>query len=84
VSDVYVSRAVLESAEPLRLVAHDADGDWQFLSGSGDDDLLHVPLARVAERVPEAASFDDLDTGWIAWRESPGTPWIRQPQPGVS
>jgi hypothetical protein len=83
VQDVYVSRAVLESTAPLRLVAHDADGDWQFLSGSGDDDLLHVPLARVVEHVPEVAAFDDLDQGWIAWRESVDGPWVRQPQPGA-
>jgi hypothetical protein len=83
VPDVYVAREVLEARQPLRLVAHDSDDDWQFLSGSGDDDLLHVPLQRVLDRVPEAAEFEDLPRGWLAWREEAGAGWIRQPQPGT-
>jgi hypothetical protein len=80
-TDVYVARDVLEGEAPLRLVAHDSEGDWQFLSGRGDDDLLHVPLERVLERVPEAGDFTDLERAWIAWREDVASDWVRQPQP---
>jgi hypothetical protein len=87
---VYTTRQVFVDGEPVSLVSHDLDGDWQFLhDDDGDDDgelrdeedLLLVRLRDVVERFPDIKQLADLPIGWMASRETSDAPWIREPQP---
>lgn len=85
---VYTSRQVYVDGELLGLVAHDLDGDWQFLhnegaepQGEGRDtaDLMVVHFHHIIERFPEVEGLSDLPVGWTAWRDRPNEPWVREP-----
>jgi hypothetical protein len=86
---VYSTRQVLDEGALLGIVAHDPDGDWQFLHEEADDapevrdedDLVFVPLQEVADRFPEVHELADLPRGWYAWRAERGEAWAREPQP---
>src|SRR5436309_1772290 len=88
---VYTTRQVFEEGAPLGVVSHDADGDWQFLHFEEEDDdgsdlrdvndLLLVHFHHVVDHLPEVQQFADLPLGWIATRERPEDPWVREPQP---
>ncbi|HWE80489.1 MAG TPA: hypothetical protein VG265_02475 [Gaiellaceae bacterium] len=86
---VYSTRQVLDEGALLAIVAHDTDGDWQFLHEESDDapeardedDLVLVHLQEIDDRFPEVAELADLPRGWYAWREEQGQAWVREPQP---
>ncbi|MDO7876316.1 DUF4262 domain-containing protein [Hymenobacter sp. ASUV-10] len=73
---VYTTRQILEGAPILR-VAHDYDGDWQFLCNTTTDsaDLKIVALSEVVRRDPSVNKLFQLNYGWSAWRESPEADW---------
>jgi hypothetical protein len=71
---------------PVGLVTHDDDdGGFQFLplSGAPSDarEACVVGLGQMLQRDPTLAEVADLPFGWRAWREAPGQPWTREPQP---
>ena len=80
---VYSSRRVVEDREPIRLVVHEEDGDWQFLAGGErrPDEIRYVHVSHVIEWEPAVRQLVDLPLGWIAWRERPEDDWIREPAP---
>ena len=75
----YLSKTVHEKQERVTYVAHDLDGDWQFLGDLMSDgggpviSCLHHPIdddSRLKE-------LFDLPLGWYAIRENPDAPWER-------
>jgi hypothetical protein len=78
---VWTTRAIADGAQPILLVSHHADGDWQFLPGSildmQDGVVLH--LHHIVDRYPEIHELADLPRGWAAERDSVGDPWRRWP-----
>lgn len=87
---VYTTRQVLDEGALLAIVAHDLDGDWQFLHDEDDDeqgdlrdedDLLFVPLQEIVDRFPEVSEVADLLPGWFAHRLALAGPWVRAAQP---
>lgn len=76
-----VQRTVLSGTSPARLVQHDRDGDWAV--GDGDDPnnpdaVVATHMAHVLERNSSVAELADLAPGWIAIRQNPGEPWVRE------
>lgn len=63
----------------VRLVSHDADGDWQFLDATTDEpgECVMLCLGCVFERDPTLAQIADLPRGWSAFRAEAGAPWER-------
>lgn len=76
---VFTTRPVLEGEEPIRLVTHDQDGDWQFLCGTTNrtEDGRVVCFKTIFDGNPSLAELADLPDGWKAFRESPDQPWRR-------
>ncbi len=76
---VITTRQILSDGLPLLLVAHDEDGDWQFLCGTTNeaDDGCVAALGCMVDLHPAVAELADLPLGWIAERESPNLPWVR-------
>ena len=74
-------RSVLEG-DPILHVSHDIDDDgWQFLDGR-DVDVDEGRVIGMAEALrldPTLREIADLPPGWIARRETPGSPWHREP-----
>jgi hypothetical protein len=68
---------------PIVMVSHDAnDGGWQFLCGTTNDpaDGRIVHLEEIVAMDPTVAEVADLPLGWVAFRESVGGEWTREPQ----
>lgn len=82
----YCTAQVVSQQFPVLRVAHDADGDWQFLDATTDEPgecVLHC-LGCVYERDNTLAEVADLPRGWSAFREQAGSPWVRcqdEPEP---
>ncbi len=76
---VITTSRVLEEGLPILLVAHEDDGDWQFLCGTTND-LDHaqfVGLESLLELDPTLAQLHDLPRGWSAQRDDPSDDWER-------
>lgn len=80
---VLTTKPVLEGKEPILFVAHDIDdGTWQFHSGADFDESMAC-MASLGDIVQLDSGLDkiaDLPIGMSAWRESPESEWIREPQ----
>lgn len=79
---VLTTKAVLEGA-PIVMVSHDADdGGWQFLCGTTTDPAEGriVHLREIVAMDPTVNDVSDLPLGWVAFRESRGAQWTREPQ----
>ena|SRR5690606_18898755 len=74
----YTSSLVL-SGHPVRLVFHDHDGEWQFLSGEDNEECKIICLGCAYERDPGIAILADMATGWMAFRDSPEQSWQCEP-----
>lgn len=70
---------VAKGKRPLRMVAHDADGIWQFMCGHEDHSR-----AKQAKRICVACTFDknlrsltrdQVPPGHVAERDGPGADW---------
>lgn len=73
-------RQIMREGQPILLVSHDADdGSWQFLTGGQFSmaDALLVALHSVVEHDPSVRELADLPLGWVAARDSAGSPWRR-------
>jgi hypothetical protein len=78
---VITTRQVIQEGYPVLYVAHDTDGEWQFLPG-GDvsvEDALVVSLESMVERDASLAGLADLPAGWEVERPHPHAPWQRRP-----
>lgn len=60
-------------------VAHDVNGDWQFLDGTTDEpgECVMLCLGCIFEKHPDMAAIADLPRGWGAYREAAGAEWER-------
>lgn len=81
----YTTRFVLDGSRPILLVAHETDGDWQFLCGTTNDvdDCKVICLKDAVKIDPSVAELADLPLGWQAHRERPGAEWVREPNEGA-
>jgi hypothetical protein len=79
----FTTTPVLEGREPVRLVSHDNDGDWQFLCDTTVDaaDCRMVCLGCALEHDDTLRTIADLPKGWYAVRAGVGQPWTRAPRP---
>ena len=68
---------------PVLQVAHDANGDWQFLDATTDDpgECILLCLGCIFERDPTLADISDLPRGWGAFRLEVGAAWERWEHP---
>ena len=74
------TRQVFEEGYPILRVSHDEDdGGWQFLCGTTDivEDGRVVGIGDVIELDPSISEVSDLPLGWIAYRETADSPWVR-------
>jgi hypothetical protein len=80
---VFSSRLIMEEGEPILLVFHDDNGDWQFLSSNEEnvDEIAFIHLGHVLDVDPSVGVLEDLPSGWKAWRWNVGDDWVREPTP---
>ena len=74
---VLATTGVAFDGAPVTLVAHDEEGEWQFL-GPGADDFTPVHLAHLLRCHPGLAAVADLPAGWEATARAAGA-WSRTP-----
>lgn len=65
------------------MVVHDAeDGAWQFHAPDGPDVVIGqgalVGLREVTDLDPSILQLADLPEDWIAFRDTPTSPWFRK------
>jgi fermentation-respiration switch protein FrsA (DUF1100 family) len=78
---VFVTRQVLEHAEPVLHVTHDReDHSWQFIgfSDGGVDTGRVIALHEAIELDPSLLQLADLPIGWRANRDTVSQPWKRE------
>lgn len=77
----FASAGFIRDGEPVRVVYHDHDGDWQVLHAdiADDEECLIVCLGCAWQREPAIGELADLPPGWRAWRSGGGTAWQREP-----
>jgi hypothetical protein len=75
----YSTEAVLAGRRPILLVAHESNGDWQFLDGgvANAADGVAVHLGHIVEAHPALRALADLPRGWAAERSSAADEWKR-------
>jgi hypothetical protein len=80
----FTCKHVWTDGKPILLVAHDEEGDWQFLCGDDDSedddekadaDYLLVCLEDVADRDPSVNELATMCTAHVATRGHLGGPW---------
>jgi hypothetical protein len=82
---ILTSRPVAEGTEPVRVVVHDHEGDWQFVCGTTNhaSDAMIVGVNHILDLDPTLEELLDLPRGTRAFREEPGDPWRHEPyKPG--
>lgn len=79
----YASAKVAREGFPVLQVAHDANGDWQFLDATTEDpgECVLLCLGCIVERDPTLADISDLPRGWGAFRPELGAAWERWDNP---
>lgn len=75
----FCTTRVVHEHYPVLQVAHDYNGDWQFLDATTDDlgEPVMLCLGCVFERDPTLAEIADLPLGWGAFRAHSGAVWER-------
>jgi hypothetical protein len=74
----FTTRQWIEERKPILHVVHDADGDWQFLTGDQmPDDIKIVALEELVLRDKTLNEIFDLEYGEEAHREFVGGKWKR-------
>jgi len=78
---VFSTKNVVHRDFPICTIAHDHEGDWQFLCGETDDpdDMSIVCMGCMFEMHPMIAQFHDLPAGWLAWRNDEEDKWTLEP-----
>jgi len=76
----FTTDGVLDRGLPIVLVSHEEDGDWQFLCDTPNEsrECRLICLGCMLERDQSIAMVADLPQGWVAWRDSPSSPWQRE------
>lgn len=78
-----ITTASVLAGRPILMVSHDEDdGGWQFLCRSTEDpaDGRIVHLQHILSIDPSVGDVADLPLGWVAFRQEPSGPWVREPQ----
>jgi len=73
---------VLDGSEPLRLVARNGDGSWQFLDGGpvDVDQVISTHAHHVFDEFPaDLRRLRLLPPGHLAVRDDPCLPWRIEP-----
>jgi hypothetical protein len=76
----FLTPPVADRLEPVRLVAHDEDGDWQLLCGTVDTEAVEprmLYLYHLLDRDQTLLDVLDLAPGELAERHDLGAPWVR-------
>jgi len=75
----FTTRGVLDGTQPIRVVSHDSEGEWQFLCGTTTDagDGRLVSLGTIISLHPSVAELGNLPERWQAIRDSPSDAWRR-------
>ncbi len=76
---VFTSRNHLENGKPILYVLHDAEGDWQVLTGDDvtTDDAKIICLGDMIKQDPSLNDLFNLDNGEFAKRETIHSKWGR-------
>lgn len=78
-------RQIVHDGAPILLVTHDKDDlGWQFWDGSQEPDPsdgVIVCFSHIVDSDPSLLELADLPPEWLAWRQSPGDPWVREVSP---
>lgn len=75
---IFTTRQWLDLKQPILRVVHDADGDWQFLTGDQlPEDIRFVCLEEMIIRDKTLNEVFNLDYGQSAERKFVGDEWIR-------
>lgn len=75
---VFTTKFVIRGSSPVVYVAHDLDGDWQFLGGEEgleEKDALLISLGEMLEFDPTLQSVLTLSIGQEAIRTEVGGSW---------
>jgi len=77
----YTTSRALVNGEPILLVSHDHEGDWQFLCGdvTNEEQGKIICLGCAYQRDNSVGALADLPSGWQARRESVDAAWERYP-----
>lgn len=80
-TEIYTTSNVVRNGDPILTIAHDHEGDWQFLCGytNRTEDMFVLPLSSIYQEHPFIRDFADLPLGWVAWRDSAADAWHREP-----
>jgi hypothetical protein len=82
---VFTQRQIVSGLCPVLHVTHDIDDHgWQFLGleTPREEDAFIVCLVEMLKVDPSLIQVADLPPGWRAWRTSPSSPWIKEPNSG--
>ena len=74
------TKKILSGQSDILLVSHDEDdGMWEFLDGEDvcEENALVVSMFEMVQIDESINKLYDLPLGWIAYRESKTTEWIR-------
>ncbi|NLH16232.1 MAG: hypothetical protein GX455_06615 [Phycisphaerae bacterium] len=77
---VFTTQSVLENRAPILMVTHDEDdGSWQFLDGTvpKTEDGRIMGLEEIVSKDHSILELADLPEGWMAYRQTPLSPWKR-------
>ena len=77
-SPAYSTKNIVRNGYPILTIAHDHEGEWQFLCGTVDDpkDMSIVCLGCMYELHPFIMEFSELPRGHLAWRDSENDEWF--------
>lgn len=78
---IFTTKQVMEENLPILYVAHEDNGDWQFLCGTTNDnaDLMLVCIEDIVKKDPTLNILFDLSYGMCAERGSIKDKWQRLP-----
>ncbi|TXK73847.1 hypothetical protein [Paenibacillus sp. N3.4] len=77
---VITTDKIMKQESPVLCVTHDEDdGMWQFLDGGevSEEDARILSLKQIISIDPSLVKLSDLPLGWVAWRETKDSQWIR-------
>ncbi len=76
------TKKIVSGQSDILLVSHDEDdGMWEFLDGEDvcEENALVVSMSEMVQIDESINKLYDLPLGWVAYRESKTTEWIRTP-----
>ncbi|MGO4108712.1 hypothetical protein [Paenibacillus sp. YAF4_2] len=71
---------IMKREGPVLYVTHDEeDGMWQFLDGEDviEEEARILSLKQMVDIDPSLIQLSDLPLGWIAWRDTQDSEWVR-------